>query len=246
MDHREALRLQAAEKYILGELSPEVREQFEEHYFDCPECARGLKTLGAFLAASRKVLKEDDLSLQDSFHEPKTQRAGWFNWLQPVIAVPAIMVLAVFIVYQVTVTIPSAKKQAAIQSVAEVYVSSYHLQGMTRGADVAKLAVSPGESFALDFDFTPAQEFPNYQGSLVDSSGQAVLVFFLKGDQTNKEVHVVIPGGKVRAGKYDLVVVGGLAKLDQASKANEVLRLSFVVASGPETNRSGERPATKE
>ncbi len=38
MNHSEALQLQAAEKYILGELAPELRDEYEEHYFECEEC----------------------------------------------------------------------------------------------------------------------------------------------------------------------------------------------------------------
>jgi len=37
MDHTEALRLQAAEKYALKELSPSLMEEYEEHFFDCAE-----------------------------------------------------------------------------------------------------------------------------------------------------------------------------------------------------------------
>jgi len=231
MDHQEALRLQAAEKYILGELPPDLREQFEEHYFDCPECAMGLRGLGTFVTASRLVLKEEEISPQVSSYGATAERPGWFNWLHPVIAVPAIMALAAFVVYQITVTIPSMRKHVAIQTVAEVYESSHRLQGATRSADVSKVVVRPNESFALDVDFTPAQEFPKYKGSLVDSSGQAVLIFFLKGEQANKEVHLVIPGGKVHSGKYDLVVVGDSGTSNQPSNTSEVLRLTFVVVS---------------
>jgi len=34
MDHSEVVRLKVVEKYILGELTADLREQFEEHYFD--------------------------------------------------------------------------------------------------------------------------------------------------------------------------------------------------------------------
>jgi Putative zinc-finger len=233
MDHQEALRLQAAEKYILGELPPDLREQFEEHYFDCPECAMGLRGLGTFVTASRLVLREEEIAPRVTSSGATAERSGWFNWLHPVIAVPAIMALAAFVVYQITVTIPSVRKQAAVQTVAEVYESSYHLQGATRGADITKLAVRPNESFALDFDFIPTREFTNYKGSLMDSSGQAVLIFFLKGGQANKEVHLVVPGGKVHAGKYDLVIVGDTEASNQTSNAGEVLRLTFEVVPEP-------------
>ena len=32
MDHNEAVRMHAAGKYILGELSPVLREEYEEHF----------------------------------------------------------------------------------------------------------------------------------------------------------------------------------------------------------------------
>jgi Putative zinc-finger len=246
MDHQEALRLQAVEKYLLGELTTELREQFEEHYFDCPECATGLRSLGTFVTASRLVLKEEEMPPWVSPQAARAKRPGWFNWLQPVISLPAIMALAALVVYQITVAIPSARKQAAVQSVAEVYESSYHLQGTTRGAEAARVTVRPDESFALDFDFIPTQIFPKYKGSLIDSSAQAVLIFSLKGEQSNKEVHLVIPGGKVHSGSYDLVVVGNSGTSNQEPENSEVLRLTFVVGTEPEIIHSGDRPATKE
>ena len=57
MDHSQALRLHAAEKYLLGELAPEVREQFEEHYFECEECANDVKAGAAFIDCARVSFK---------------------------------------------------------------------------------------------------------------------------------------------------------------------------------------------
>jgi hypothetical protein len=242
MDHQEALRLQAVEKYLLGELTPELREQFEEHYFDCSECATGVKTLGTFLTASRLVLGEESIAPRVSPHASWAERPGWFNWLQPVISLPAIMALAAIVVFQMTMAIRSARKHSTVQTVAEVYDSSFHLRGATRGAGTAEIVVRPDESFALDFDFIPTRIFPNYKGSLLDSSGQAVLVFGLKGEQSNKEVHVVIPKGKVQAGNFELVVVGDSGPSNQIPKDSEVLRLSFAVVSEPQIHQSGDHP----
>src|ERR1700730_4400894 len=39
MDHETAIRVQAAERYLLDEFSPEERTEFEDHFFGCSECA---------------------------------------------------------------------------------------------------------------------------------------------------------------------------------------------------------------
>ena len=42
MAHEEAERTNAAESYLLNELTEEQRARFEEHYFQCPICAEAL------------------------------------------------------------------------------------------------------------------------------------------------------------------------------------------------------------
>jgi len=59
MDHRTALRLRAAERYPRGELSPEQRDAFEDHYFDCPECAAAVLFEQVFAANARAALLEE-------------------------------------------------------------------------------------------------------------------------------------------------------------------------------------------
>ena len=44
--------LQAAEKYVLGELAEELCEAYEEHYFDCQECATDVIATAAFVDVS--------------------------------------------------------------------------------------------------------------------------------------------------------------------------------------------------
>ncbi len=54
MEHQQATQLMAVEKYLLQELGPEVRDQFEEHFFDCQECATDLGATAAFMEAAKK------------------------------------------------------------------------------------------------------------------------------------------------------------------------------------------------
>jgi|HubBroStandDraft_1064217.scaffolds.fasta_scaffold188324_2 hypothetical protein len=228
MEHTDVVRLRAAEKYVLGELTPELREQFEEHYFDCPECAVDVQALTKFVTAGRQVFEEDAKSKAPSRID-RVERQGWLGWLRPVIAVPAMAALAAVVLFQAAVTIPHLKEQLAGQQTAQVYESSYRVQGVTRGQTVSKVTVAPNESFALDFDFTPSQTFPSYKGSLVDPAGQTVFGFDVSGAAANKELHLVIPGDQAKAGTYQLIFVGENGTQGSAPKNNEVQRLSFVV-----------------
>src|SRR5260370_17073435 len=104
IDHNEAIRLQAAVEYVLGELSPVQRDAYEEHYFDCAECAIDLKALATFADTTREVLRQEKAN---SFaKDPVPARGGWLRWFQPVVAVPAVAALLLIIPYQNTVTLP--------------------------------------------------------------------------------------------------------------------------------------------
>src|SRR5271168_4469013 len=102
MDHNEAVRLQAAEKYLLGELPMEQHAAFEEHYFECSACAEEMKTTVAFMESSRQVVREGVPQVIDEKRlVPATSRAGgWFGWLRPAFAVPVLAALLLFIGYQ--------------------------------------------------------------------------------------------------------------------------------------------------
>lgn len=234
MEHSEAVRLKAAEKYIAGELLADLRDQFEEHYFDCLECANDLKALATFVTASRMVL-EEEVGAKIPRREPQPERTGWFNWLRPLVAVPALAALALVVIIQNAVTIPSLKKQVAV---AQVYETSFRVQGATRGDTFSKVVIRADEGFALDFDFTPAQTFTSYEGRLLDDAGSAVLTFALPGGLANKEVHLVIPAGRVHTGNYSLVFSGvrdaeGRLASGSASAVNEVQRVAFAVEFRP-------------
>jgi len=54
-EHQQAVASQAVERYLLGDLDPAFREQFEAHFFGCPMCAEALRT-GAVLEEAAGAL----------------------------------------------------------------------------------------------------------------------------------------------------------------------------------------------
>ena len=227
MDHNEAIRLQAAVKYVLGELSPVQREEYEEHYFDCGECAVDIKALATFADTTKEVLRQEREKQLAKDLAPA--RGGWLGWLQPMVAVPAMAALLLIIAYQNTVTIPQAREEAT-SGAAQVFVTPRTAKmAVVRGnEELAKYSVRPNESLALKFDFTPTPASDAYVCQLQDESGRGVLQVRIPGSFTNKELNVVVPANRIKPGNYTLVFTADPRATGQPTK-DEVLRLRFAI-----------------
>lgn len=223
MDHNEASRLQAAEKYLLRELTPSQRDEYEEHYFDCPACAEELKTTVAFMESSRQVFREKAAQVIEDKELAKA-RGGWFAWLRPAVAVPVFAALLLLIGYQNGVTIPRLKVS---NQAAQIIGSSFQLLGSVRGGGDSsetadKVKVRQGESFLLKFDFTPSSTSADYTWQLRDRAGKVVKYGEISGDKKYQSVSLPVLGGVQSAGNYTLVFFAG-------ENAGEVQHLTFTV-----------------
>lgn len=227
MDHNEAIRLQAAVKYVLGELSPAQREEYEEHYFDCGECAVDIKALATFADTTREVLRREREA--QFAKELVPARGGWLRWLQPVVAVPAMAALLLIIAYQNTVTIPQARQEADSNEAQLFVTSRTPKMAFVRGSEeIAKFTARVNESLPIKFDFTPTPTADAYVCRLQDESARTVFQVRVPGSFTNKELNLIIPAKRAKAGKYTLVFTADPGATGQPTK-NEVLRLSFAI-----------------
>src|SRR5271163_1888340 len=135
MEHNEAIELKAAEKYVLRELPEELREAYEEHFFDCAECAADIKAATIFAETSREIFADE--GRRDAADINKEYGSVWSRWLRPAFALPVFAMLLVMIGYQNLVTIPKAKQEAAraAQSnaaqiiMSQAFAASFRLQG---------------------------------------------------------------------------------------------------------------------
>jgi hypothetical protein len=219
MEHTDAVKLQAVEKYILGELSPTLRDEFEAHFFDCPECSLSLRTAIAFAAGSKQFFAEPSHSSTPNV----ALERGWFAWLKPVIAVPAFAALLFVIGYQNLVSIPQLKQTSGVTTVDPWFslaTASVH------GSAGTRVDVHPKQGFSLFFDITAAPHQPGstFLLQVQDSAGKTVLTRTVSAKQAQKSVVLYVPGG-LPEGDYKLVV------LDQSSGSTaQVSELPFAVA----------------
>jgi hypothetical protein len=85
MDHTEANAMRAAERYVLGDLSVSEVEEFERHFFDCPQCSEELRLLSVLQENARAVFMEPlpgPLAQPEPAPAPqveadRTDRFGW-------------------------------------------------------------------------------------------------------------------------------------------------------------------------
>jgi anti-sigma factor RsiW len=113
MKHEFAIATHAVERYVLGEMSSEERDAFEEHYFACGECADDVRATSQFAGTATAVFHEDAEAPR------KASLLDWLQikWLSPALATAAFAAIAV-IVFQNSVTIPALNAPRALPALA--------------------------------------------------------------------------------------------------------------------------------
>jgi hypothetical protein len=230
MDHAEAIRLQAAVKYALGELPEQLRDEYEEHYFDCAACAIDVKAAATFTDSVRETLRELDRE-ESRVRVAARERPGWFAWFRPAFALPAFAVLLVIVGYQSFVTIPRIE-ESGTRAMAQASNTFSLLRANSRGAEGVTVEIHRGEGISLtDIDIPPSPGFDSYVMQLIAASGKSLFQAKVSHNQAKRSLQFSLPPGSIPGpGVYSVVVTGDPAAKGQVIPQNEVQRLSFTVA----------------
>ncbi len=200
MEHHEAMTLMAAEKYILGELDDGEREQFEEHFFSCEECAQDVRDLSSVTQGARELLKSQTKA------EPAQQRSawGWLDaWQLPAWLLPgrlawggALVAALIFGGFQ-TLRLQNTIRPQAIASVV-VYPES---RGEATAVPVEKL----GAFLLLEADLPGASG--NLQWELRKSGGKQIIVQdAAAAPPPGESFKVLLPSSFLAPAEYTLTV----------------------------------------
>ena len=203
MDHSESIRLMAAEKYLLGELTPELQEQFEAHFFECPECALDVRAGAALVEHSKVVLSEPLIVPRTEVPVPATR----FGWLRPALVVPVMAVLLMVVAYQNLVTYPQLKQVASSPQIlpwASVNVS-------TRGVTTIQISPRVGEGFHLLVNIPPDNRYISYTFNLSSPSGRLEWSRTIPAASSDEARSIYVPGANQEQGIYKLAVRGNTA-----------------------------------
>ena len=206
MEHDEAVRSRAAEHYVAHELSPAERDGFEEHFFDCQECADDVRFEVTFAANARAVFREQRA---EQLPVPAPRRASpWGRWLalgrpRPALAFSfaANFALAAGLGY---VLLTGTHEFAVPQ-----FTQPYFAPGPTHGAEDVH-AILPGEtSYQVRFP-APGGASQAYSYEVLDAAGKRESSGSLKAPASeDANLYLQLPVRNLPAGVHTLVVRGG-------------------------------------
>lgn len=214
MDHNQAVREKATERYLLNELEPGVRDQFEEHLFDCQECALDLRTAAMLVEQSKVLLAEKPVVAP--IRVPVPVSSGWLAWLRPAFAAPAFALLLLVVGY---LGVANSRLRHDANS-PQLLASAVINVGM-RGETPIQVAAQAGQAFQLSLNVPPGQyssyklDLYSAQGELewshtVAASGSDVLSLYVPaGGPGALAVHGITAGGEsVDLGRFRIELQG--------------------------------------
>ena len=205
MDHTAVVREKMTERYLLNELDSNVRDEFEEHYFDCPDCALDVRAGFQFVEQSKTVLAEspEPVSVRAA-SGPEHVHRGWFAWLRPAFAAPALALLLAVAGYQNLVTYPRLRSELnQPQILPAVSVN----MGTWGGSDTPTI-VPAGKGLLLYVRITPDGAYARYTAELYNPAGKSEGSFTISATGGPYVWPVTVPGVTRQAGTYTTAVRG--------------------------------------
>jgi hypothetical protein len=205
MDHTVVVREKMTERYLLDELDSPVRDEFEEHYFDCPECALDVSAGSWFVEQSKRVLAErsEPIPIRVTESSKRAPRA-WFAWLRPAFAAPALAVLLLVAGYQNLVTYPRLKSELTRPQV----LPAVSVNIGTWGGGGTPTSVPEGKGFLFFVRIPPDGAYARYMADLYNPAGKLEASFSITPAVGQDQWPVTVPGIDREAGTYTIAVHG--------------------------------------
>jgi hypothetical protein len=211
MDHTDAIRTMAAERYLLNELIPDDRESFEAHYFTCSECAEDLRSAAAFLQEARVQLPQFNAPFPVS-RQPLSLPArpgSRLPWWRPAFLLPAFLALLAILVYQ---------NLATVKAMRSVSAQPRFLPRVTLGAGVSigrllPIAASRGRGVILLLNLpSPPATYASYTVNLqypeAGRTWSQTINASAAASNPGEPLPLLIPAAGLEQGPYHLAVYG--------------------------------------
>lgn len=205
MDHTAVVRDKMTERYLLNELDSDLRDEFEEHYFDCHECALDVSTGAQFVEYSKQILAErPEPILIRSTPTPQPVSRGWLDWFRPAFAVPALALLLLVAGYQNLVTFPDLRAELKRPQV----LPAVSVNMGTWGAGGSATPVPEGQGLLLFVRIPPDGSYARYTVDLLSPNGKPEGSFSIAPAAGQDQWPVMVPKIDRETGAYTMAVHG--------------------------------------
>jgi hypothetical protein len=202
MNHNRAIETKSAMRYVLGDLAPGDRDEFEEHLADCSNCMNEVWMATSFAANAKEVFRSAPV---------KPARAPLFAWLHwrpfPALAFSAALniVLALGLGYGMLHLYPALRTQIAELDEPGA-IDVVPVQGVVRDASSSPQVVKvSGPLAVLSFDLP--QHYQRYAYSGAGASGKEVLSGEV-ADAGADTLNLRVPIGRLAPGDYKTTLTG--------------------------------------
>jgi hypothetical protein len=226
MNHQDALREMSVERYLLGELTGERREVFEEHLFDCEQCAADLKAGVDLLEGARTELAHPD-RLATAVRQRPPSRLNWL--LSPAWLAPALAACLLVVVYQTFFVIPEIRRQLAQANVPAVLNNLVLAGGTARGGGLLRVVAPENGSFLLSVDIPSSSIYSGYLCSLYSPAGALVWHVRISPQQANDTVQIRVPLASTQAGENTLLIQGERPSEPSGVTLDDLSRHRFIL-----------------
>jgi len=215
MDHNEATTTRATEKYLLNELEPDLRNQFEEHVFDCNECALDLR-VATMLVENSKIILGQPRPLREPVPAPTW---GWMQWLRPAVTIPVMATLLAVIGYQAT------NRSRDFASGPQLINSLSLIAANARGGS-SNSATAPSEKpFVMYVDVPPVAQATSFAADFHNPDGSLLWTLPITGDAAKDTLTIQVPAVSGPAGTYILVI----RSINGVGQSTEVARYPVAI-----------------
>jgi hypothetical protein len=200
MTHEDAIQTYAAERYLLREMTEDEQGIFEEHFFDCADCAADVTDGTRMMIAGRAVVEQErevaEAGTSNVIPMPPRPKPVW--WYRPVAAAASLILplLGGGVGYQLAMN--QQHQPTELVRVARLET------GVSRGGPPAEIPeVRPGDG--LRFDVVPSDDAVRYI-AVVSCGGKTKSTHGLSREMAAEAVTLRI--GELPAGRCELVVLG--------------------------------------
>jgi anti-sigma factor RsiW len=219
MEHTEAIETNASDRYALGQLSAAEADAFEEHYFDCADCAEDVRLGMTIMEGGRRLVREAEEPVEAPLAPvvPIDSRPRWGKWI-PAAAVAALMAIPINIA--LLMRMQNAVPVATIA--ADAVLFSPPARDGAEAEEPVVLVVPNGGDAVVSVDVNTNPAYKEYE-AIITRGNKRVATLPIKLSQLQNTLSITLhdPG----PGTYDLVIIGR----EPEGQSADIARHRFIV-----------------